>query len=144
MSDFTVNDRRAFPKNKGQKDGGAEGPAPSGSVPGTEAGTDAGTDNRTEAGTEAKSGKAGGQARPEFPATFTTLIIGLAASAMMKMGAEPPDGGTEPETDLPQAKHHIDILAELQKKTAGNLSDEESNLLNTFLYDLRLRYVQLS
>ena len=40
------------------------------------------------------------------------------------------------------AKQTIDILSMLQTKTAGNLSEEEENLLKNILYDLRLMYVK--
>ena len=35
----------------------------------------------------------------------------------------------------------IDLLAMLQEKTSGNLSDEEERLLRTVLYELRTAYV---
>ncbi len=40
------------------------------------------------------------------------------------------------------AKQTIDILNMLQEKTAGNLSEEEENLLKNILYDLRIMYVK--
>jgi hypothetical protein len=40
------------------------------------------------------------------------------------------------------AKQTIDILSMLEEKTAGNLSNEEKNLLKNILYDLRLMYVK--
>ena len=52
----------------------------------------------------------------------------------------------DPETgktgrDLMLAKHTIDTLGMLKEKTAGNLTMDESNLLETVLYDLKLRFV---
>jgi hypothetical protein len=40
------------------------------------------------------------------------------------------------------AKHTIDIIGMLQEKTRGNLSPPEDRLLESLLYDLRLRYVE--
>ena len=40
------------------------------------------------------------------------------------------------------AKQTIDILSMLEEKTAGNLNNEEKNLLKNILYDLRLMYVK--
>ena len=40
------------------------------------------------------------------------------------------------------AKQTIDILSMMQEKTAGNLTQEEENLLKNILYDLRLMYVK--
>jgi hypothetical protein len=36
----------------------------------------------------------------------------------------------------------IDILALLEEKTRGNLTAEERQLLETILYELRLRFVE--
>jgi hypothetical protein len=40
------------------------------------------------------------------------------------------------------AKHNVDILALLEEKTEGNLSEEEENLIERLLYDLRMAYMQ--
>ncbi len=76
------------------------------------------------------------------PVSFTTFLLSLASSAMVHLGEAP-----EPETggfsvNLPLAKHTIDILAMLDCKTRGNLSPEESSMLNNLLYELRLTYVK--
>ena len=48
------------------------------------------------------------------------------------------------ERDLEAAKHVIDILGILQEKTRNNLDPGEDSLLASVLYDLRLRYVDLT
>ena len=40
------------------------------------------------------------------------------------------------------AKHAIDLLTVLEEKTKGNLSSEEDQILESLLFDLRLRYVE--
>jgi hypothetical protein len=40
------------------------------------------------------------------------------------------------------AKHAIDLLSVLEEKTKGNLSAEEKQILESLLFDLRLRYVE--
>jgi hypothetical protein len=40
------------------------------------------------------------------------------------------------------AKHAIDLLTVLEEKTKGNLSSEEQQILESLLFDLRLRYVE--
>ena len=50
----------------------------------------------------------------------------------------------EIKVNLPAAKHTIEILEILLDKTAGNLDDDESKLLNDILYNLRLKYIQHS
>ena len=71
---------------------------------------------------------------------FSTFILSLVTSAMVHLGEAPhPDG--KPRKDLTLAKQTIDILGMLQDKTKGNLTDEESKLIEELLYDLRMRYV---
>jgi hypothetical protein len=43
--------------------------------------------------------------------------------------------------DLEQAQYMIDILEMLQEKTKGNLSDEEGQMMEGLLYQLRMLYV---
>ena len=42
------------------------------------------------------------------------------------------------------ARQDIDLLGVLQEKTKGNLTGEEERLLDHALYDLRLRYIEVS
>jgi hypothetical protein len=44
--------------------------------------------------------------------------------------------------DLIAARHMIDILAILRDKTTGNLDNAENSLLESALYDLRMKYVE--
>jgi len=76
--------------------------------------------------------------------TFTTLVISLNNSALLHLGelANPETG--EKSRDFLLAKHAIDTLQLLKEKTAGNLTAKESELLANMLYDLRMRYVQLT
>ena len=53
--------------------------------------------------------------------------------------AHPMTGKTE--KNLEQASFVIDLLAVLQEKTKGNLTDTEARLLDNVLRDLRLNYV---
>ena len=71
---------------------------------------------------------------------FSTFVLSLVTSAMVHLGEAPhPDGQTR--RDLQLAKQTIDILAMLRDKTQGNLTPQESQLVEEVLYDLRLRYV---
>ncbi|MDR1312634.1 MAG: DUF1844 domain-containing protein [Deltaproteobacteria bacterium] len=148
MSDFVINDRRAFTKGGELKtEPEAETPAPEGEGGGAEAlgktEGGVGADSGEKAGADSGEKKDGRPRSDDLPATFSTLTIGLATTAMMHMEGHSPDGG-KADQDLSAAKHYIDILAELEKKTKGNLSVEEGNLLKTFLFDLRMRFVELS
>ncbi len=72
---------------------------------------------------------------------FIGLVLSLEASAMQSLGkiANGPDGKVE--RDLRQAQVTIDMLGMLEKKTAGNLTTEESALLKRALYQLRMNYL---
>jgi hypothetical protein len=73
---------------------------------------------------------------------FHTFVLSLGSSALLHLGElERPDAG-QAVKDLPMAKHTIDILSMLQEKTRGNLTPEEDKLLESLLYDLRLKYLE--
>jgi hypothetical protein len=75
-------------------------------------------------------------------ANFSLFVSGLATQVLISLGelANPLTG--RKEKSLPEAKYTIDTLAILKDKTRGNLTPEESALLEGFLTDLRLRYVK--
>ena len=73
--------------------------------------------------------------------SFYDLAAILAEPVQVYLGDLPlPDGGSA--ENLEMARLHIDLLAILRQKTAGNLSAQESAFLEDLLYRLRLRYVQ--
>ena len=74
--------------------------------------------------------------------TFEFLVATLGMQAQMHMGLLVPDPGKAPEVNLPLARHMIDLVAMIQFKTKGNLSLEESRMLENSLTELRFRYVQ--
>ena len=74
---------------------------------------------------------------------FTTFVMGLSTQALMHLG-EIGEPGAPPTPDLPAAKQMIDLLGVLREKTTGNLDAAEEQLLASMLYDLRMRYVEVS
>ncbi len=74
---------------------------------------------------------------------FPTFLVSLYHSALLHMGEVAPDG-RKGKKNKPLAKQSIDILAMLQAKSKGNLTSDEERLLQTMLYDLRMKYVNLS
>lgn len=74
---------------------------------------------------------------------FTTFILGMGTSALYHLGAPLPSG-ERGSLNLALAHNAIDTLAMLEIKTSGNLTVDEAQLLETLLYDLRLRFVQAS
>ncbi len=75
------------------------------------------------------------------PPDFSGLVLSLASTALMHLGASAPDGAAPP-VNLPRAQEMIDLLGVLEAKTKGNLTPDESALLTNILYTLRLRYVE--
>jgi hypothetical protein len=45
--------------------------------------------------------------------------------------------------DLVLARNTIDLLGLLKEKTTGNLDAEEARLLETLLYELRLKFIEV-
>jgi len=74
---------------------------------------------------------------PDFKFFVTTLA--LQASIALGHMANPETQKTQ--KDPAQAKFIIDTLGMLQEKTKGNLTPDETTLLENLLYELRLAYV---
>lgn len=78
----------------------------------------------------------------EIPVTFPSFVVSLASSALVNLGEIPHPTTGERLLDLPLARHNIDLLGMLKEKTKGNLDNEESQLLDSVLYDLRMKFLQ--
>lgn len=78
------------------------------------------------------------------PASFELLVLSLKFQAEQGLGLVRVDPDSPTEPDLALARHAIDLLGVLQDKTRGNLSLEESRLLENSLTELRFRFVQAS
>ena len=86
--------------------------------------------------------------QPAIPeATFDYFVIALASQAMMAMAMRPDPSGQVfidlNAVDLKMAEHHIDLLAVLEEKCKGNLTEEESSMLTETLHGLRSQFVQV-
>ena len=75
---------------------------------------------------------------------FFNYIASLGFQTMIFLGEMPNPITNQVEKNLKQAKFLIDTLIILRDKTKGNLSKEEDDLLNGSIYELQLRYVDLS
>jgi len=91
---------------------------------------------------QAKDSTADRTPLPEI--NFATFVFSLSSSALLHLGEMPDPMTNKTEVNLPLAKQTIDILAMLEKKTSGNLDEDEDNLLKNLLYELRIKYVALS
>jgi hypothetical protein len=75
--------------------------------------------------------------------SFVELLNMLVMQAAIALGGyQGPSGERIPPNPM-AAKHHIDLLEVLEKKTAGNLIEEEKRTLDAVLYELRMQYVQM-
>lgn len=72
---------------------------------------------------------------------FKFFISTLALQVSIALGQIPSPATNKIEEDPVQAKFIIDTLGMLQEKTKGNLTQEESELLENLLYELRMAYV---
>ncbi len=72
---------------------------------------------------------------------FSTFIFSLNSSALVHLGVVEDPATGQKDKNLPIAKQIIDIIGMLEKKTHGNLANEEKNLLKDILYNLRMLYV---
>jgi hypothetical protein len=82
------------------------------------------------------------ESKEESGATFSDFLFWLATMAAVQFGDIPDPGTGRPiEPNLVGAGHLIEVVAMLQEKTAGNLSADESKLIDSLLYDLRMRFV---
>jgi len=87
------------------------------------------------------------QANPDMGPTgvigFEHIIQSFYVSAMIALGA-----GTEPgqkaRVDILGARQSIDMLALLQEKTKGNLTQKEEATLQNVLFELRMMFLEIT
>jgi len=75
---------------------------------------------------------------------FATFILSLSHSALVHLGDAPNPETGHVDKSLALARQTIDLIAMLEEKTKGNLTGDEERLIGQILYDLRMRYVELS
>ena len=74
---------------------------------------------------------------------FEHLVQQFYLSAMMQMGAGTQEG-QRPRVDILGARSTIDLLGILAEKTRGNLNEQESRMLDTVLFDVRMAFLEIS
>jgi hypothetical protein len=75
---------------------------------------------------------------------FSTFVLSLATAALYELGAVPDAGtGERVPADPLVARQTLETLEMLREKTQGNLSEDERKLIDSLLYDLRMRFVEL-
>ncbi len=84
-----------------------------------------------------------GSEQPEGmpPASFEILVSSLATQAVAALGQFPDPNTGKAMVSLPYAKFNIDLLAVLDEKTQGNQTEEEKQLIEEALHQLRMLYL---
>ncbi len=125
---FTVRDRRVFSPDREAAPTSQESPADS-----------TGPGQRPEASDREARRQEVPLPEPSF-STFLTFFF--FQQALMFLGELPNLEGGRQERNLPMAKYLIDTMAIIKEKTRGNLTQDEQRQLETFLTELRMRYVK--
>jgi len=135
---FVIKDRRHFDEGGAPRDDAAKGEA----VGQEERGADSTlppADDRDDAAQE-RPGEADKGPLPEI--TFANFIFSLSTTAMYHFGDIPDPATKEPRKNLAAAKQTIDLISLLRTKTQGNLDEQEKDLIEGVLYELRMRFVK--
>ncbi len=77
------------------------------------------------------------------PMNFDQLVQSIYLTAIMQLGGATPEG-EKPRVDILGARQSIDMLAVLGEKTKGNLSSQETKLLESALFELRMAFLEIT
>lgn len=80
---------------------------------------------------------------PLPPASFEVLVSMLFSQAMAMLGQIPDPSTGQTQINKGYAKHTIDTLEMLKEKTQGNLTEEESKVVDEALHALRMAFVSV-
>ncbi len=83
------------------------------------------------------------ESQNKLEANFSMLVMSIASSAAINLGLSPDPASGVNEINKPMAQFHIDLLIVLKEKTKGQLTNEESKLLESLISDLQLKFVNL-
>ena len=75
---------------------------------------------------------------------FISLVTSLGSQAFAQLGKVKDSSTNNIERNLDAASLSIDMLDMLKERTQGNLSEQETSLLEKTLSDLKLNFVQES
>jgi hypothetical protein len=75
--------------------------------------------------------------------SFEQLVQSIYLTAIMQMGGATREG-QQPQVDILGARQSIDMLGVLAEKTKGNLTPDESRLLDSALFELRMAFLELT
>jgi hypothetical protein len=75
--------------------------------------------------------------------SFEQLVQSVYLTSIMQMGGTAQEG-QQPQVDILGARQSIDMLAVLEEKTKGNLSADETRLLESALFELRMAFLEIT
>jgi hypothetical protein len=89
----------------------------------------------------AESKAPGQEAPPRPPIDFPSYLLSYYTQGLVLLGEVPNPYTNKKEEDIEAARHTIDILSMLEEKTKGNLAKDEQQLLESVLYELRMKFM---
>jgi hypothetical protein len=75
--------------------------------------------------------------------SFEQLVQSVYLTSIMQLGGTAQEG-QQPQVDILGARQSIDMLSVLEEKTKGNLSEEETRLLDSALFELRMAFLEIT
>jgi len=123
---FRITDKRGF-----REDGDSTAPESSGKE----------EEKTANEPASATADKAGQEAPPHLPIDFPSYILSYYTQGLVLLGEVPNPYTNKKEEDVEAARHTIDILSMLEQKTKGNLGKDEQQLLESVLYELRMKFM---
>ena len=75
--------------------------------------------------------------------SFEQLVQSVYMTAIMQLGGATHEG-QQPQVDILGARQSVDMLGVIAEKTKGNLSAEESRLLDSALFELRMAFLEIT
>lgn len=82
------------------------------------------------------------QQQHDEPSLFELVVLSFGNAVLVGLGLVPEPGAKTTFVDFDNARHNIEILEVLQQKTKGNLTASESHMIESILYDLRIKFVE--
>jgi hypothetical protein len=87
----------------------------------------------------------GGQTAPDdFKVGFDRIVEPLYVTTLVQLGFMGQENQAQRRVDIIGARQSIDALTLLQEKTKGNLAASETALLEDVLYDVRMKYLEVT
>jgi len=138
---FRVTDKRRFsPEGESRQ----EEETPQKDQSEQQATTEAASEFDDAAKTASSADVGGEQTEALPPLDFSTFVLSMANTALFQLGLVRVPEQNESVKDLQGARQTIDLIALLEEKTRGNLTDQESKILTETLYQLRMAFVEAS